>query len=246
MTAPLLYSSLASLWLEISPPDEYQEEVASFRLRFQKHGIPDGAEILHLGSGGGSIDFLLKKHYRITGVDSSPQMIAEARKLNPDVAYVEGDMRSVRLSRTFDAVLAHDAISYMTSVADLEAVYRTAAVHLEAGGLMVALPEELRERLAARETSAEIHSSGSRSVTMIESAFDPDPADHSFEVVYVFLIRENGTLRVEVDRHINGVFELDEFLGAMKSAGFLPKAEPWELTEWGDDPEMPLITAVRT
>ena len=146
-STPRLYADLASLWALFSPPEEYVEEVETFRARLVRHGVPDGGSLLHLGSGGGSVDYHLKRFYRVTGVDISEQMIDEARRLNPEVEYVRGDIRAVRLGRTFDAVLAHDAISYMTSVDELRAVYRTAAAHLRTGGLMIALPEELKERL---------------------------------------------------------------------------------------------------
>jgi hypothetical protein len=245
MPVPLLYGDLAALWPIFSPPEEYAEEVATFRTRLLRHGVADGASLLHLGSGGGSVDCNLKRHYRVTGIEISDGMIRQAQQVNPDVEYVQGDIRDARLGRTFDAVLVHDAISYMTSVEELEAVYRTAAAHLAVGGVMVALPEELRERLAGLEPSAVTRVAGGTILTVMETHHDPDPADHSFENVYVFLIREGDDLRVEVDRHLNGVFELDEFLGAMRAAGFDPHAERWELSEWGDGPELPLITALR-
>ena len=245
MAAPRLYTDLAPLWRLFSPPEEYAEEVETFRARFRRHGVPEGGTLLHLGSGGGSVDHLLQRSYRVTGVDVSEAMLAEARRLNPGVEYVQGDIRSVRLGRTFDAVLVHDAISYMTSVAELEAVYRTAAAHLAVGGVMVALPEELKERLPRLEPSAETRTADGLVLTVLETCHDADPADHEFETVYVFLVREGDQLRVELDRHANGAFTLDEFLGAMRAAGFAPVAERWELSEWGDGPEMPLITAVR-
>jgi SAM-dependent methyltransferase len=85
MSAPRLYSDLASLWRLFSPPEEYLEEVETFRARFQRHGVPDGGTLLHLGSGGGSVDYHLKQFYRVTGVDISEEMIAQARQLNPEV-----------------------------------------------------------------------------------------------------------------------------------------------------------------
>ena len=245
MATSRLYSDLASLWRLFSPPEEYAEEVETFRARFRRHGVPDGGTLLHLGSGGGSVDYHLKQSYRVTGVDLSEAMIAEARRVNPEVEYVQGDIRSVRLERTFDAVLVHDAISYMTSVDELRAVYRTAAAHLHVGGVMVALPEELKERLPHLEATAETRVVGSTVLTVMETNYVPDPLDHAFENVFVFLIREGDQLRVELDRHVNGAFELEEFLDAMRAAGFSASAERWELSEWGDGPELPLITAVR-
>lgn len=245
MAAPRLYNDLASLWHIFSPPEEYVEEAATFRARLLRHGVPDGGTLLHLGSGGGSIDFHLKQSYRVTGVDLSDAMIAQARQVNPEVEYVKGDIRSARLARTFDAVLVHDAISYMTSVAELLAVYRTAAAHLEVGGVMLAIPEELKVRLPYLEPTVTTRTVGSTVLTVMETDFDPDPTDHSFENVYVFLIREGDQLRVELDRHVNGAFTLEEFLDAVRAAGFSAVAERWELSEWGDGPELPLITAVR-
>lgn len=241
---PRLYGDLVDLWPFVSPPENYVEEVETFRRRFARHGVPDGACVLHLGSGGGSIDHNLKRTYRITGVDLSSGMIAYARRINPEVEYVEGDLRTVRLGRTFDAVLLHDAISYMTSMDELAMAYRTAAAHLEPGGVMVTLPEEIPSRIAPDEAEVDTHTVGDRTVTVISVDYDEDPADHRAETVYVFLIREGGELRVEVDRHTHGVFEIEEFTGAMRAAGFDPVVEPWELSDWEPGREMPLITAV--
>jgi len=124
-------------------------------------------------------------------------------------------------------------------------VYRSAAEHLRVGGVMVALPEELKERLPHLGATAETRVAGSTILSVMETSYDPDPHDHSFETVYVFLIRDGDQLRVEVDRHVNGAFALEEFLDAIRGAGFTASAERWELSEWGDGPELPLITAVR-
>lgn len=123
--------------------------------------------------------------------------------------------------------------------------YRTAAAHLDLGGVMVTLPEELRVRLANNTPEIFTEIDGSKTVTMIQLVHDEDPTDHRFENTFVFLIREGSDLRVEVDRHTNGVFELEEFTGAMQSAGFEAFVEDWELTDWTPGQEMPLITAVR-
>jgi SAM-dependent methyltransferase len=245
MAEARLYGELSELWRYVSPPENYVEEVATFVTRFRRHGVPDGGRVLHLGSGGGSIDYHLKQTYAVTGVDVSQEMLAYARRINPEVVYLEGDIRTVRLGKTFDAVLLHDAISYMTSIEELEMAYRTASAHLEVAGVMVTLPEELRTRLANNAPEVSTESDGSKTVTMIEVVHDEDPSDHQFENTFVFLIREASDLRVEVDRHINGVFELEEFTGAMQSAGFETFVEDWELSDWTPGQEMPLITAIR-
>jgi hypothetical protein len=52
------------------------EGVETLRRRLTEHGVPKGGSILHLGPGGGSIDYHLARGYRVVGEDRSPEMIA--------------------------------------------------------------------------------------------------------------------------------------------------------------------------
>ena len=69
--------------------------------------------VLELGSGGGNNASHLKRHFTLTLVDRSPEMLELSRGLNPELEHVEGDMRTMRLDRTFDAVFVHDALAYI-------------------------------------------------------------------------------------------------------------------------------------
>ena len=53
-------------------------------------------------------------------------MLALSRTINPECEHLQGDMRSVRLGRAFDAIFIHDAICYMTSEDELLEALRTA------------------------------------------------------------------------------------------------------------------------
>ena len=64
-------------------------------------------------SGGGNNAWHLRRHFTMTLVDRSEEMLAVSRRLNPGCEHVAGDMRDVRLGRTFDAVFVHDAVAYM-------------------------------------------------------------------------------------------------------------------------------------
>jgi len=54
-----------------------------------------------------------------------------ATQLNPEVTYSFGDMRNLRLGKTFDAVAIFDSINYMLTVEDLRAAFVTAYKHLK-------------------------------------------------------------------------------------------------------------------
>ena len=113
-----LYSDLASWWPLISPPEEYAGEAAS-AASLLRTANPPTRTVLELGSGGGNNAFHLKGEFEMTLVDLSDEMLAVSRQLNPECEHIRGDMRTLRLGRTFDAVFVHDAIDYMITEADL-------------------------------------------------------------------------------------------------------------------------------
>lgn len=78
-------------------------------------GLLSSGSTLDLGCGGGEpISRLLVDHgLRVTGVDSSPELIALARDRLPDQEWIVGDMRRLMLQRRFDGVLAWDSYFHL-------------------------------------------------------------------------------------------------------------------------------------
>ena len=119
--ATKLYSSIASWFHLLTAPADYAEEAETYR------GLLIGAcaspprTVLELGSGGGNNASHMKEHFELTLTDVSPQMLALSRTINPELEHIEGDMRTLRLGREFDAVFVHDALDYMTSEDDVRA-----------------------------------------------------------------------------------------------------------------------------
>ena len=142
---PKLYSELANWWPLMSAPGDYAEEAATYqRILLEASGIPVHT-LLELGSGGGNNASHLKARFNLVLVDRSPGMLQVSRALNPDIEHVEGDMRTVRLGREFDAVFVHDAVAYMTTIGDLRSAIETAYVHCKPGGAVLFAPDHVRE-----------------------------------------------------------------------------------------------------
>jgi SAM-dependent methyltransferase len=239
-----LYDDLSWLWRYVSPPEHYVEEVGELHRLLQRFGVPEGGTVLHLGSGGGSVDAHLQNHYRVTGVDRSPGMIKNARRVNPRGEYLQGDIRDVDLDRTFDAVVSHDAISYQTTVEDITAVYRSAARHLSPGGVLIAFPEQVRSQYKDGKTSVRTIGDDMRRVTTLEVDDDVDPADNIFQRTFVYVVREDGRVRTYVDTHIMGIFDLAVYVDAVQAAGFDVTVEGCELSDL--DHEWSVIIGKRT
>jgi SAM-dependent methyltransferase len=219
--APKLYNELASWFHLLTSPVDYAEEAELYRRLLVEKADGPVATVLELGSGGGNNASHLKRHFALTLVDQSPGMLELSRGLNPECEHVEGDMRSVRLGRTFDAVFVHDALAYIVAEPDLEAVFETAFVHCRQGGSALFVPDYVTETFTPR-TSHGGHDSddGRRGLRYVEWV-RADPADESRHIVdFAYLIRDGEHVRVEHDRHVCGLFPKESWSRGLGAAGF--------------------------
>ena len=222
---PRFYEELASWWPLLSAPDEYEEEAEFFTALLLGHGDEPAETLLELGSGGGNNASFLKRRFRMTLVEPSAGMLDVSRALNPECTHVQGDMRSVRLGQQFDRVFVHDAIVYMTSEQDLRAAIETVWLHCRPGGAAVLAPDYTKETFRTG-IEAGGRDDGERGLRFLEWVTDPDPDDSTYLVDYAFLLREGEQVRVEHDRHVEGVFARDVWLRLLREAGFEPHVTP--------------------
>jgi SAM-dependent methyltransferase len=226
-----MYGELAGWWPLLSAPSEYAEEAATYRRLLAEAADRPPATVLELGSGGGNNAAHLKAHFELTLVDLSPGMLEVSRRENPECEHVQGDMRTVRLGRTFDAVFVHDAVMYMTSEEDLRQAIATAFVHCRPGGAALFAPDQLRETFRTG-TDWGGHDGDGRGARFLEWTWDPDPLDTTYTVDYAYLLREaDGSVRVEHDRHVEGLFPRATWLRLLSEAGFQARAVPVEHSE---------------
>ena len=215
-----MYGELSWAWPIICPPDDYVKETEEYIRLVRKYARIPVSAVANFGCGGGHNDFTLKKTFEVTGVDISDQMLTLARELNPEITYVCGDMRSVRLGRHFDAVTVFDAINYMRTPEGLKAAIRTAFSHLRPGGVFVTQVQDAKETFRQCKTRCSTHCHSDTEITLMENYYDPDPSDTWYEALYIYLIRRSGELIMETDIHHRGLFPMDVWREFMKEAGF--------------------------
>jgi len=214
----LAYSELA--WTEpiIAPSDDYAKETELFSNVIKEQAKIEVKTLLHLGCGAGGNDYTFKKHFKVTGVDISENMLEIARRLNPEVVYCRGDMRSIELGECFDAVAVPDSIGYMTTENELRSAVITAQRHLKPGGVLLivtCIAEEF-----SQNNFVYTGSRGDIEVTVFENNYIPEPGSTTCEVTLVYLIRHQDKLEIYTDRHITGIFKLEIWLDLLKETGF--------------------------
>lgn len=222
-----LYSELADWYPLFTPVADYAEEAAFFSELLAPSAadpVPATAgplTLLEIGSGQGANASYMKERFAITLVEPSAPMRALSEALNPALEHLSGDLRSLRLDRTFDRVFIHDAIAYITSEPDLAATFATVAAHLAPGGLALIAPDYLADNFKAGwDDGGSDHPSNGTGVRFIEHVTDPDPLDQRYTVDYAIMIHDHdGSVRVEHDQHIEGLFDRATWLRLAAAAG---------------------------
>jgi SAM-dependent methyltransferase len=219
----LSYGELA--WTEtiLASPAAQAEETGHYVDLLKAHARTGIHTLLHLGCGAGGNDFAFKKHFRVTGVDISEGMLQIARRTNPEVTYVHGDMRSIDLIERFDAVAIPDSIDYMVTLQELHRAIAVACRHLKPGGVLLIVAktrEEFRENnFCYTGTKDGIQ------ITVFENNYIPAHNPSTYEATLVYLIRELGRPDIHTDRHTLGLFGQQAWLAALADAGLEVRQE---------------------
>lgn len=108
-----------------------------FLRALEKYGR-DPRSILDLGCGtGNTLEVIARQYPDCVGVDLAPAMVEYGRKARPSLRLESGDMRKVRLKRTFDGIGCFGwAFSYNLEDSDVAATMETFRAHSHAGTVL--------------------------------------------------------------------------------------------------------------
>jgi trans-aconitate methyltransferase len=215
-----LYGELAPWFHLLTNPADYAEEAAYYTRVIEEVTGGRAQTLLELGSGGGNNASHMKVRFECTLTDLSAAMLELSRTLNPECEHTQGDMRTLRLGRTFDAVFVHDAVMYMTTEDDLRAVIETAAMHAAQGGAVLLVPDTLHEAFSPCVHHGGHDGPDGRSLRYLEWTHARQPGTTTFDVDFAIMLREPGEqVRVVHDHHVFGVFARDTWHRLIQEAG---------------------------
>jgi len=124
-------------------------------------------------------------------------------------------------------VIIHDAITYMTTEADLKATFETAAIHLKPGGVFVVAPDYIAENFSGPNIRHDHVKSGDIDFVHVEYDYDSNPDDTKFESLMIYIINEKGKIRVEQDYHVLGLFPKATWQRLIEETGFKFEAKDY-------------------
>jgi SAM-dependent methyltransferase len=94
--------------------------------------------VLDAGCGTGRVAIsLAERGVDVVGVDVDASMLAEARRLAPSISWIEADLATLDLGRTFPVVLLAGNVPLFCPPRNREALVSSCASHVEVGGAMI-------------------------------------------------------------------------------------------------------------
>jgi SAM-dependent methyltransferase len=162
---------------------DYAGEVDLVERLLAKHGAAGSKSVLDLGCGTGNHALpLAERGYRVTGVDRSPRMLAQARAKAATLSlahvpeFAEGDVCRLDLGRRFDvALMMFMVLGYQFESAELITTLAGLRRHLAPAGLFVFDVWNGLAVLAQRpgERTVEVHHGDTRIVRKTRTRLEP-------------------------------------------------------------------------
>lgn len=139
-----LYSAVAGVYDALNSHIDYSEWADYIQRTVEKFSTVPTKLMLDLGCGTGRMTFEMRSRgYDMTGVDISPEMLAEAagicgEKGIEDILWLCQDMCDFELYGTVDAaVCCLDSLNHLTKPGELERCFRTVHNYLVPGGIFM-------------------------------------------------------------------------------------------------------------
>lgn len=196
---------------------DYAREAADVAAIVRTHR-PAARSLLDVASGTGlHLAAFAGLGFDVEGVELSPAMIEAAKARVPEAPIHEGDMRTFRLDRRFDAVVClFSAIGYMTDPEQLAEAIGTMGDHLVEGGVLVVEPWYLPEEWHDGAVFSESADKGNLAVARVSRSWREKDVS-LIEMRYAIAAPSRTWSFTEV--HRMGLFSTEEQLFVFRRAG---------------------------
>jgi SAM-dependent methyltransferase len=195
-----------------------------------KHGARRGT-LLDVACGTGLHIEHLRRHFDAEGLDICPELLAIARKRNPDAVFHLADMTAFGLGKRFDVVTClFSSIGYVKTLDRMRAAVRSMAAHLRPEGILAVEPWFTPETRRPNTVHALYIDETELKIARINTSF-VDGRTSIFDLHYLIGTPE-GTEHV-TEHHELGLFDVEEMVAAMEEEGLAVDYDPQGLTGRG-------------
>ena len=212
-----MYRQLANYYDEIYDFKNYQKEAEKIETLIQQYKKSAGNSLLDVACGTGNHIAYLKQHYRVEGLDFSPEMLRIARKKHPEILFHRGEMTSFKLKNRFDIITClFSAIGHVKTKARMRRAVWNMANHLQPGGLMILEPWITPANFRKGLIGSNFVDKPNLKIARINISKVRGPVS-AFE--YHYLIGTPGRVQYVIDKGSLGLWTHEEYLAAIGDSG---------------------------
>jgi ubiquinone/menaquinone biosynthesis C-methylase UbiE len=183
----------------------------------EQHKQTSGTTLLDVACGTGAYLTHLRTWYAVEGLDLAPDMLAVARRKEPDVPFHESDMADFDLGRRYDALIClSSSIGYVKTIPRLRQTLQTFARHLVPGGVAIVGRWFTPDEWIPGHQSAELIEEPDRKIARMNVSSQ----DGRLSIMDMhYLVATAHGIEHFTERHEMGLFTRDEYLAAFEAAG---------------------------
>ena len=203
-------------------PKEYEEETEKVIQLIEQYSQSDNTRILDIACGTGEQSLYLAKHYQVTGIDLSKEMLEKAREKVPAAEFLEEDMLDFKLNHRYKAAVnLYGSIGFAENLQRMDNGIRCVWECLEEGGVLILTPWGTKETFA-EEIVADCRERDGLQFCRMETV--KRASGDKVEVEMFHLIGKG--LAVQQFHHVQHItlFSEEEYKNALEKAGFTIRA----------------------
>jgi SAM-dependent methyltransferase len=162
--------------------------------------------------------------YELEGLDLDAEMLAVARERLPDVTFHQGDMADFDLGKRFDAVVCmFSSIGYVKTEERLRTAAAAFGRHLEPGGVLVVEPWLAPDVWQDRHIASVFVEEPELRIARMNV---PEREEDVSIVEFQYLVGTPDGIERFSERHELGLFTVEQYLDAFRSAGLEVEHDP--------------------
>ena len=203
---------------------DYEQEAAEIAQIIEQHLCSDGRRLLDVACGTGRHVEYLKDQFEVEGLDISHEMLAIARRRNPNVPFYEADITNFDLGRTFDVITClFSAIGYAKTLELASKAIACMEMHIIRGGLLIVEPWFPPQAWHPGTAHALLIDEPNLKIARVSTSFMKGRISY-FDLHHLIGTPEGTTHSVE--HHELGLFEIEEMKQMFADAGLSVTYDP--------------------